>query len=324
MSFKSSGAGVFTRGVSEPIRILVSSPSAAHEIFDRPLARARLERALRESSEGCGADFLLRRATSELVDRLSLVKREFALAIDFGTPGPHAARALGAERRIGFVLRAAPTVSAAGAGAYSRIVADEERSPLADGSCDLVVSLLALQGVNDLPGALIQIRRALKPDGLFLGCMMGGDSLNELRQSFTAAESEILSGAAPRVAPFADVRTLGALLQRAGFALPVVDLDRVVTRYGDMLALTRDLRAMGATNALAARSRAPLRRDVLFRAAEIYAGRFADADGRLRATFDLVWLAGWAPHESQQQPLRPGSAKMRLADALREQSKSGG
>jgi SAM-dependent methyltransferase len=291
--------------------------SDAHQIFARPLARMRLERALRTFVAERGADFLLRRAAGDLADRLLLVKREFPVAVDLGTPGPHAALVLAGDRRIGFVLRAAPTASAAGEGAYPRIVADDERSTLADASCDLIVSLLALQGVNDLPGALIQIRRALRPDGLFLGCMMGGESLNELRQCLTAAESEILSGASPRVAPFADVRALGALLQRAGFALPVVDLDRAVTRYADMLALTRDLRAMGATNALIARSRAPLRRDVLVRAGQIYAERFADSDGRLRATFDMVWLAGWAPHESQQKPLKPGSAKMRLADALR-------
>jgi SAM-dependent methyltransferase len=300
----------------------VSSP--AHEIFDRRLARARLERASRRFSEENGADFLLRRAASELADRFSLVKRTFDVAFDLGTPGPHAAEVLAGDQRIGFLTRAAPTLSSAGVGVFARIVADEERLPLAEASCDLVVSLLALQGVNDLPGALIQIRRALRPDGLFLACVMGGESLNELRQSLTAAESEILSGAAPRVAPFADVRALGALLQRAGFALPVVDLDRAVTRYGDMLGLMRDLRAMGATNALAARSRAALRRDVLFRAGDIYAERFADADGRVRATFDLVWLAGWAPHESQQKPLKPGSAKMRLEEALRGQDKSGG
>jgi SAM-dependent methyltransferase len=267
----------------------VSAPGQpnAHEIFDRSLARTRLERALRAFDPAGGADFLLRRAAGELADRLSLVKRAFGVAIDLGTPGPHAALALAADSRIGFVLRAAPTASAAGEGGYVRIVADEERSPLAEASCDLIVSILALHGVNDLPGALIQIRRALKPDGLFLGCVMGGETLNELRQSLTAAESEILSG------------------------------DRAVTRYGDMLALMRDLRAMGATNALVARSRAPLRRDVLFLAAQIYAERFADGDGRLRATFDMVWLAGWAPHESQQKPLKPGSATMRLEDALK-------
>jgi SAM-dependent methyltransferase len=304
----------------------VSAPghSLAHEIFDRALARARLERASRTFAPESGADFLLRRAAGELADRLLLIKRDFAVAVDLGTPGPQACRALAGDGRIGFTLRAAPTASGTGEGVCPRIVADGERSPLADASCDLIVSILALQGANDLPGALIQIRRALKPDGLFLGCVMGGESLNELRQSLTAAESEILSGASPRVAPFADVRALGALLQRAGFALPVVDLDRAVTRYSDMLALMRDLRAMGATNALVARSRTPLRRDVLFRAAQIYAARFADGDGRLRATFDMVWLAGWAPHESQQKPLKPGSAKMRLEDALRGRGNSEG
>jgi SAM-dependent methyltransferase len=303
--------------------VSATGPSNAHAIFDRSLARARLARALATFAPERGVDFLLRRAASELADRLLLVKREFAVAADLGTPGPHAALALARDPRIGLALRAAPTAFEVGEGDYPRIVADDERSPLADASCDLIVSLLSLQGVNDLPGALIQIRRALRPDGLFVGCMLGGESLNELRQSLTAAESEILSGASPRVAPFADVRALGSLLQRAGFALPVVDLDRAITRYGDMLALMRDLRAMGATNALNARSRAPLRRDVLFRAAQIYAERFADGDGRLRATFDMVWLAGWAPHESQQQPLKPGSAKMRLEDALRGQGESG-
>jgi hypothetical protein len=301
----------------------VPASSVVHALFDRPLARRRLARALRASAEARGADFLLARAAGELVDRLGLVKRLFAVAADVGTAGPHAARALAADSRIGFTLRLAPGAAAVGSGGFAGAVADEERLPLAEASCDLVVSLLSLQGANDLPGALIQIRRALKPDGLFLGCVTGGETLNELRQSLTAAESEILSGAAPRVAPFVDVRALGGLLQRAGFALPVVDLDRAVVRYGDIIGLMRDLRAMGATNALVARSRAPLRRDVLRRAGEIYAARFADADGRLRATFDLVWLSGWAPHDSQPKPLKPGSATMRLADALRRVEEDG-
>jgi SAM-dependent methyltransferase len=197
-----------------------------------------------------------------------------------------------------------------------RIVADEEALPLAAGSLDLVVSGLALQTVNDLPGALVQIRRALRPDGLFLAALLGGDTLNELRQSFAAAESELEGGASPRVAPFADLRDMGALLQRAGFALPVTDTDRVTVRYATPIALMLDLRRMGATNPLVERRRVPLRRAALMRAIDIYAARFADSDGRVRASFDIVWLSGWAPHESQQQPLQPGSAKMRLADAL--------
>jgi SAM-dependent methyltransferase len=286
-------------------------------LFDRALIAARFRRALRAAPATPGADFLLRRAADELADRLSLVRRDFAVAADVGAPGPHAAEALAARAGGGFTLRLAPAALAAGDGPYARAVADVERLPLAEASCNLVASLMALHHVNDLPGALIQIRRALRPDGLFLAALAGGDTLTELRQSLTIAESEVLGGAAPRVAPFADVRALGALMQRAGFALPVVDADPVVVRYPDLLALMRDLRAFGATNALTLRSRKPLRRDVLMRAAAVYAERFADADGRLRATFETIWLTGWAPHESQPKPLKPGSAVMRLADALK-------
>ncbi|HEY1943852.1 MAG TPA: methyltransferase domain-containing protein [Roseiarcus sp.] len=283
-------------------------------LFDRALLATRLRRAL--LADDRSADFLLRRAAEELADRLSLIKRDFAAAADVGSPGPHAAEVL-AARGGGFTLQLAPLALAAGAGPYARAVGDVESLPLAAESCDLVVSLMALHHVNDLPGALIQIRRALRPDGLFLAALAGGDTLTELRQSLTIAESDALGGAAPRVAPFADVRALGALMQRAGFALPVVDADTVVVRYPDLFALMRDLRAFGAANALNLRSRKPLRREVLARAAAVYAERFADPDGRLRATFETIWLTGWAPHESQPKALKPGSAKMRLADALK-------
>jgi SAM-dependent methyltransferase len=285
-------------------------------LFDRALIAQRLERAYRAAGANPSADFLLRRAAEELGDRLSLVRRVFPVAAEVGSAGPHGAETLAARNGGGFTLRLAPAALGAGRGAYECVVGDIERLPLAEASCDLIVSLLALQHVNDLPGALIQMRRALKPDGLFVAALAGGDTLTELRQSLTFAESEILGGAAPRVAPFADVRALGALMQRAGFALPVVDADPAVARYADLFALMRDLRAFGATNALILRSRKPLRRDVLLRAAAVYAERFADPDGRLRATFDTVWLTGWAPHPSQPKPLKPGSAAMRLADAL--------
>jgi SAM-dependent methyltransferase len=196
------------------------------------------------------------------------------------------------------------------------VIIDEEALPFRDGSLDLLVSGLALHFANDLPGVLTQIRRALKPDGLFVAALLGGETLTELRQAFAQAESETEGGASPRVAPFADLRQLGALLQRAGFALPVTDVERLTVRYGSPFDLMHDLRRMGATNTLAARRRVPLRRTTLMRMADIYARRFADDDGRIRATFDLVWLSGWAPHPEQQQPLRPGSAKTRLADAL--------
>jgi SAM-dependent methyltransferase len=272
-------------------------------IFDRKLLRARRARA-----ETLGpVTFLRDRVADDLALRLSAVLRTFDIAIDLGTPSDAVRQALAGK-----------------AGAIAAVVIDEEALPLRDGSIDLAVSALALQFVNDLPGSLIQIRRALKPDGLFLAALVGGDSLTELRQAFAEAEAEIEGGVSPRVAPFADLRDLGALLQRAGFALPVADIDRVVVRYPSPLALMHDLRRMGATNALIERRRRPLRRATLRRLMEVYADRFADPDGRIRATFEIVWLSGWAPHESQQQPLRPGSAKTRLADALHTQEVSAG
>jgi SAM-dependent methyltransferase len=224
---------------------------------------------------------------------------------------PHA---IGLPRTPGRVREEGPGDHAAAA--TWRVVADEEALPFADNTLDLVVSALSLQAVNDLPGVLVQVRRALKPDGLFLAALLGGDTLVELRQSFAVAESELEGGVSPRVAPFPDLRDMGALLQRAGFAVPVTDVDRITVRYATPLGLLRDLRHMGAANPLVERRRVPLRRATLARAMESYAERFADPDGRVRASFDIIWLSGWSPHESQQKPLRPGSAKTRLADAL--------
>ena len=289
---------------------------APPQIFDRDLANRRLDRAWARPDAG-RADFLLARAAEDLQDRLKLVKRRFALGADFGSPGPHGAAALALSGQVDCVIRVAPTAASLGKGDFLPAVGDLERLAVGDGRLDLAVSLLALQTVNDLPGALMQMRRALKDDGLLIAALIGGESLTELRQSLTIAESEILGGASPRVAPFVDVRALGGLAQRAGLALPVVDLDRAVVRYSNMFALLADLRAMGAQNALHARSLKPLRRATLERAAAVYAERFADPDGRARATFDLVWLSAWAPHESQPKPLKPGSATMRLADALK-------
>ncbi|MBN8920482.1 MAG: methyltransferase domain-containing protein [Rhizobiales bacterium] len=293
--------------------------SSSVTIFDRALHRRRRQRGERIGP----ADFLLRHTAAELGERLGAVLRDFPVAVDLGTPGDAVLDILRRYPRVGTAVRLdALAHSAPGDGL--RIAADEEALPLRDASVDLIVSALALQLVNDLPGTLAQARRALKPDGLFLAAMLGGDTLTELRQAFTAAEAETTGGASPRVAPFADVRTLGMLLQRAGFALPVADTDRTTVRYATPFALFDDLRRMGATNVLVERARTPLRRDTLRRMAEIYADRFADADGRLRATFEIVWLAGWAPHESQQKPLRPGSATLRLADALGTVERSAG
>lgn len=275
-------------------------------VFDRPLVRRRLVRALKQGH----ADFLLVRAVEDLEERLSTVLRTFSLALDVGTPTPAAAEML---RRSG---RAEAVIRLSSAPEPGSVLGDEERLPFAGERFDLAVSLLALHGVNDLPGSLVQIRRALKPDGLFIGALLGGSTLTELRQSLTQAEAEIEGGVSPRVAPFADLRDIGGLLQRAGFALPVTDSDIVRVRYANAFALMQDLRRMGLTNALHDRRRTPLRRATLMRTAEIYAERFGDPDGRIPATFEIVWLSGWTPHESQQKPLRPGSARTRLADAL--------
>jgi SAM-dependent methyltransferase len=279
-------------------------------IFDRALLRLRRRRAAALGP----ATFLLDRVADDLAERLATVLRRFALAVDLGTPGDAVRNALMRLESVGSIV-AADVMPDAARGEIL-VAADEEALPFGDATLDLVVSALALQFVNDLPGVLVQVRRALKPDGLLLAALLGGETLTELRQSFAEAESDIEGGVSPRVAPFADMRDLGALLQRAGFALPVTDVDRVTVRYDSVFGLMHDLRRMGATNALLARRRTPLKRATLQRMAEIYAQRFADDDGRVRATFEIVWLSGWAPHPDQQQPLKPGSAKARLADAL--------
>jgi SAM-dependent methyltransferase len=282
----------------------------APRVFDRPLLRRRRRRA-----QALGAaTFLIDRAAADLAERLSAVLRRFAIAADIGSPTDAVRRALGGLTDT--LIAVDPAPEQVGAPGAPPVVADEEALPFADASLDLVVSALALQSVNDLPGTLVQVRRALKPDGYFLAALLGGETLTELRQSFAAAEADLEGGVSPRVAPFIDARDAGTLLQRAGFALPVTDVDRVTVRYASAFGLMADLRRMGATNPLVERRRTPLRRATLMRMAETYAARYSDADGRVRASFDIVWLSGWAPHPSQPQPLKPGSAQVRLADAL--------
>ena len=268
-------------------------------LIDRGALHARQARAQRLGA----ATFLLDRAAADLQERLSAVLRDFKDVADVWTLG---------DGLPGVLADRFKTV--ARVGMFDGV---DEALQLAPESLDLAVSALALQFANDLPGVLAQIRRALRPDGLFLASLLGGDTLTELREAFTAAEVEREGGLSPRVLPFADLRDLGALLQRAGFALPVADVDRVVVRYDNAFALMQDLRRMGATNVLTERRRGFLRRATLLRMAQVYAERFSDSDGRIRATFDIVWLSGWAPHASQQQPLKPGSAKASLEEAVR-------
>jgi SAM-dependent methyltransferase len=282
------------------------------QVFDRALLRARRRRAAALGP----ATFLIDRVADDLAERLSAVLRRFERAVDLATPTDAVARVLAGADSIETVFAVGEVAAHLRGRPGIGIVADEEALPFREGSLDLVVSGLSLQFVNDLPGTLVQIRRALKPDGLFLAALVGGETLTELRQAFAGAEVEIEGGISPRVAPFADLRDMGALLQRAGFALPVTDVDRLIVRYASPFALMADLRRMGAANALTERRRVPLRRASLMRMAEIYGERFSDSDGRVRATFEIVWLSGWAPHDSQQKPLAPGSARARLADAL--------
>lgn len=285
-------------------------------LFDRALHRLRLDRAAGRYSQ---ADFLKARAAADVVERLEAILRDFPMAVDLGARSGLFAVALAqspASERVGLLIETDLSAAMLMGREAPRLQVDEERLPFAPESLDLIVSTLALHWTNDLVGSLIQIRQALKPDGLFIGAIVGGSSLTELRQCLLAAEAELSDGAGLRVSPFADALDAAGLLQRAGFALPVADADRVVVRYAHPLNLIADLKAMGDTNVLAERSRKPLSRAVLTRACEIYAERFSDPDGRVRATLDLIIMTGWAPHPDQQKPLRPGSAKMRLADAL--------
>lgn len=290
--------------------------TASPLLFDRALHRARLDRA---AADFAAADFLKARAAQDVVMRLETILRRFPVAVDLGARNGHFFKALSesdARANIDALIETDLSARMLTGREGPRVVADEERLPFGDATLDLVVSTLALHWTNDLVGALIQIRRALRPDGLFVGALFGGATLTELRQCLLAAEAELAGGASMRVSPFADAVDAAGLLQRAGFALPVADVDRVKVRYAHPIALLRDLRRMGETSVLLDRSRKPLTRKVLFRALELYVERFAEADGRVPATFEIVSVTGWAPHESQQKPLRPGSAKMRLADAL--------
>ncbi|MBU0725176.1 MAG: methyltransferase domain-containing protein [Alphaproteobacteria bacterium] len=285
-------------------------------VFDRRAVRACRDRA----AAGYGAfGFLKQEIAERLAERLDGINRQFPLVVDLGCHLGAMGVALGARNGIEQVIQTdlSPAMArAATRNGHPALAADEEALPFAPGSLDLVTSCLSLHWVNDLPGALMQIRQALRPDGLFLGAMLGGTTLVELREVMTQAEIDIEGGLSPRLSPFADLRDAGGLLQRAGFALPVVDSDWLTVTYENAFALMRDLRGMGETNSHLERRRHFTRRATLLRAAELYQERFAGPDGRITATFQILYLTAWTPHAAQQQPKRRGSATARLADAL--------
>ena len=283
------------------------------DIFDRDLLRRRRDRA---ASAFAAHDFLIREVGERLSDRLLDIARPFPLALDLGARsggfGPVAGGPGGVEHVVSCDLSEHMIGDVGG----PSVVGDAEFLPFANQQFDLIFSNLDLHWINDMPGSLVQIERALKSDGLFLGAIFGGDTLHELRDVLMSAELELTSGASPRVSPFAELRDAGGLLQRAGFALPVADADDITVTYDNIFRLMADLRGMGESNVVRERLSAPTRRHIFQRAAELYAERYAEANDRIRATFQIVYLHGWAPHESQQKALRPGSATLRLAEAL--------
>lgn len=289
--------------------------SSSEPIFDRTLLQTRRRRAV----AGIGDyDYLLRTVADDIADRLSMVTREFPLALNWGCHNGLVTRALNELKTIGTVVSADPLVEMVDQAPGLKVVADEELFPFAAESFDLIVSALSLQWVNDLPGALIQLRAGLKPDGAFVAAILGGGSLAELRHVFLLAEEELYGGASPRVAPFADVRDFGHLLQRAGFALPVTDRDVLKVRFNSAMDLIRELKAMGASNVLTNRLRVPRSKALFERVNELYSELYSDDDGRVFASFEMIYLMGWAPHPDQQKPLRPGSAAVSLKDVFQK------
>jgi SAM-dependent methyltransferase len=299
---------------------MARTQTEATVLFDRRAWRLHRERAARG---GC-VDFLHALAADRLIDRLGDVRRRFRVALDLGAYSGGLSRALAARPGTERVVTADPSLTLLCRHRGVSVAVDPELVPFRSGSFDLAVSALVLHWVADLPGTLIQLRRSLKPDGLFLAAMLGGDTLAELRAVLIEAELAEEGGASPRVSPTAALADVAALLQRAGFAMPVADADKIVVAYANMFALLHDLRGMGETNALAARRRTPLRRTTLARAAALYGERYGLSDGRIPATFEILCLTGWAPAAGQPRPLPRGSAKYRLADALGTVERSAG
>jgi SAM-dependent methyltransferase len=286
-------------------------------IFDRMAVRRQRERAAAGFADH---DFLFREVAERLVERLADIRRKFSLAIDLGARGNHLNRLLAQNPSIETVIEMGLSPGADKAS----FVGDEEALPIAPACADLIVSNLILHWTNDVPGTLIQCRQSLKPDGLFMAAILGGETLTELRQVMMEAETEISGGVSPRVSPFAELSDTASLLQRAGFNLPVADSDTITVTYADVFSLLRDLRGMGETNAVLARPHNFSKRQLFFRAAERYTELFGDSDGRIPASFQILYLTGWAPDASQPKPLRPGSAAASLAEALESEEQSAG
>jgi len=283
------------------------------QVFDRRAVRHHRDRAAAGFAEH---DFLKREVADRLADRLGDINRGFPMALDLGCHDGTLGKVLAGRGGIATLVQSDLSPAMVSGAEGVRLAADEERLPFAEDSFDAVLSVLSLHWVNDLPGTLIQIRRCLKPDGLFLGALFGLGTLMELRQAWTAAELAGEGGVSPRVSPFAELRDAADLLQRAGFALPVADAETITVTYADPLRLMAELRGMGESNTVAERRKQATRRSTLLAAAAAYRDRFAQSDGRIPASFEVLWLIGWKPHASQQKPLRPGSAAARLADAL--------
>jgi len=286
------------------------------QIFDKPALESKRNRAAKSFS---AHDFLVRRAGEDIADRLDAIQRNFDTAIEIGSRSGLFAEILShhpAARKISALQQFESAAAMRARNPSTSSPGGHDPLPLEPQSCDLIISLLNLHNVEDLTGALIQSRRALRPDGLFVAALFGGETLTELRQSFLQAESEMEDGASPRIHPNADIRDLGSLLQRAGFALPVTDSDRITVTYEHPLRLMSELRAMGESNALKERRKTFTRRATLLRACEIYQEKFGTADRRIPATFEIITLTGWAPHDSQQKPLKPGSGEISLTKVL--------
>mgnify|MGYP003341633111 CR=1 FL=1 len=286
------------------------------KIFDLGLIQKRIVRA-----RAMGANqFLIDRLQEDMFERLDLVQRPFSNILDIGTITPQFLERLKVKYQPDSASHIGLMDQIGIEDVANETLINQEFLNLKPQSYDLIVSVFALQVINDLPGLLVQIRQALKPDGLFLACLLGGQSLHELRSALTQAEAELKGGVSPRISPFADVRDLGLLLQRAGFTLPVADKDNLLIRYPNIHKLMQDLRSLAASNPLWIERKTNLTRSVIARSAEIYHELYSDNDNRIRASFDLIWLSGWAPHPSQQQPLKPGSAKMHLSQVLPDRS----